>query len=241
MNLFKNVDPSWIPLLHSLAYQKPLVDFLESLKEESFQPAQAQIFRVFEMPVKEIKVVILGQAPYPKPGDAVGLAFAVSQNSKIPVLLQNIQKEIHETEGIDKNFEDVLTDTWKTLEHLERQGVFLLNTSLTTKTGESNSHPDMWEKFTSKIISYISFENPCVWLLWGKKARSYSATIKNPVIVTGYDRETIEEIPIDPEINYIIPGDNPMVVSMGEETFSKEGFYYTNILLGKKSLNKIIW
>ena len=58
MNLFKNADRSWIPLLHSLAYEETLLTFLENIREESFQPKYQDIFRVFEMPVNKIKLVI---------------------------------------------------------------------------------------------------------------------------------------------------------------------------------------
>lgn len=236
MNLFRNVHESWIPLLHSLAYKEPLVNFLTSLNEISYQPDYEKIFKVFEMPVKDIRLVILGQDPYPKPGDAIGTAFAVSEKSKMPEVLKNIRKEaLQSKEWVAAN-----TD-WQNLKHWTNQGVFLLNSALTVETGNAGSHLKYWKQFTETVVSYISAENPCVWMLWGKSAMSYSTKIKNPLIVEGYDKISIEDIPIDPTLNYIIPGEHPAVMSMGKESFSNNGFYYTNKILEKRSLKKIIW
>ena len=244
MNLFKNVHESWIPLLHSLAYKEPLVKFLSSLSEISFQPEFEKIFKVFEMPVKDIKVVILGQDPYPKPGDAIGRAYAVSDKSKMPFILRNIEKEIFRTKGIEvlNQDNDIVDQSWKTLNHWSEQGVFLLNTTLTVETGSAGSHIRYWKEFTEMIVQFISHENPCIWMLWGSYLKTHGSNIKNPFLVKGYDRESIEEIPIDPELNYIIPGEHPaMLIEEGEEGFSKDGFYYTNRVLEKRSLKKIIW
>ena len=77
MNPTEIIDKSWIPVLSQL-HQEPLKSFYEELLPNiSYQPLKEDIFRVFEMPVNKIKVVILGQDPYPTPGDAVGLAFAI--------------------------------------------------------------------------------------------------------------------------------------------------------------------
>ena len=243
MNLFNNVHESWVPLLHSLAYKEPLVSFLNSLNEISYQPEYKKIFKVFEMPVEDIKLVILGQEPYPRPGDAIGTAYAVSEKSVMPVILRNIEKELYKTEGIrimnDDN--DIVDQSWKTLNHWTEQGVFLLNTALTVETANAGSHLKYWKEFTDMIISFISHENPCVWMLWGSQALTYTAKIKNPLLVKGYDRNTIEDIPIDPELNYVIPGEHPIVLSAGQETFSNDGFYYTNRILKNKNFKQIIW
>lgn len=243
MNLFKNVHESWIPLLHSLAYKESMVNFLTSLNEISYQPMYEKIFKVFEMPVQDIKLVILGQEPYPIPGTAIGTAFAVSEKSKMPRVLRNIEKEVYETKGVrvmnDDN--DIVDQSWKTLEHWTNQGVFLLNCSLTVETGRANSHMKYWKEFTDMVISFISHEKPCIWMLWGDYARVKGAKIQNPLLVRGYDRISIEDVPIDPKINYIVPGKHPATITEKGLGFSEDGFYYTNRILEKQTLKKIIW
>lgn len=239
MNLFKNVHESWIPLLHSLAYKEPLVDFLDSLSEISYQPEFEKIFRVFQMPVKDIKVVILGQDPYPRPGDAIGYAFAINKGSKNPVSLRNIIKEIEDTDkdNINKSGEiDLLS--WVD------QGAFLLNAALTVETGKAGSHLKYWEEFTRTVISFISSENPCTWILWGRRAQSFKGYIKNVFEVKGYNKTTIEEIPIDPTLNYTISAPHPAAEAYAGGKagfFGSNCFYYTNRVLEKRSLKKIIW
>lgn len=239
MNLFKNVHKSWIPLLHSLAYKEPLADFLISLNEISFQPGFDKIFKVFEMPLKNIKVVILGQDPYPRPGDAIGYAFAINKDRKDPVSLRNIKKEIIESDLANCNPGNEI-DLLSWID----QGVFLLNTALTVETSNAGSHLKYWEEFTKTVISHISRENPCVWLLMGKRVQSNSGYIKNPFIVKGYNKETIEEIPIDTEFNYIISAPHPISEEYADGKagfFGSNCFYYTNRVLEKRSLNKITW
>jgi len=239
MNLFKNVHESWIPLLHSLAYKEPLVSFLSSLSTMSYQPEYEKIFRVFEMPVKDIKVVILGQDPYPRPGDAIGYAFAINEGRKLPVSLRNIVKEIEATDPFNINNEgDINLINWVD------QGVFLLNTALTVETGNAGSHLKYWTDFTKMVVSYISEENPCTWLLWGKKAQGHISNIKNPFEVKGYSRTTIEEIPVDPLFNYTISAPHPAAEAYAGGKagfFGSNCFYYTNKVLEKRSLKKITW
>jgi uracil-DNA glycosylase len=230
MNLFKNAHKSWVPLLYSLAYKEPLLTFLENLSEISFQPDVEEIFKVFEMPVEDIKVVIIGQEPYPIPGTANGLAFAVKENSKPTNILKSIRHELLKSKELTS------MQDWKTLEHLTDQGVFLLNGSLTSETGSQGSHAAYWKDFTDAVISFISVEKPCIWMLWGRVIKTRIKII-NPLLVEGYDKDTIEEIPIDPTLNYIVPGAHPVT----GEGFSGNGFFYVNRILDKKSLTQIIW
>lgn len=238
MNLFKNVHESWIPLLHSLAYKEPLMTFIAGLSQMSVQPEMSKIFRVFEMSVGDIKVVILGQDPYPIPQTANGLAYGVKDGAKIPKISDFIREEVVSTVpwSVQRSGEGATLEKW------ENQGVFLLNTALTVETGSAGSHVAHWREFTETIVSYISEINPCVWLLWGRNAHSYKIKIKNSLAIGGYDRETIEEIPVDNEINYVVLGMSPMVRVMEEvTTFSNDSFHMANKILEKKSLKQIIW
>ena len=123
---------------------------------------------------KDVKVVILGQDPYHGPNQAHGLSFSVSPGVKIPPSLLNIYKELNSDLGcyIPNN---------GYLKKWADQGVLLLNTSLTVKAGEANSHKNKgWEIFTDKIISLINEKtDPVVFLLWGNNAINKKKLITN--------------------------------------------------------------
>ena len=123
---------------------------------------------------KDVKVVILGQDPYHGPNQAHGLSFSVSPGVKIPPSLLNIYKELNSDLGcyIPNN---------GYLKKWADQGVLLLNTSLTVRAGEANSHKNKgWEIFTDKIISLINEKtDPVVFLLWGNNAINKKKLITN--------------------------------------------------------------
>ena len=123
---------------------------------------------------KDVKVVILGQDPYHGPNQAHGLSFSVSPGVKIPTSLLNIYKELNSDLGcyIPNN---------GYLKKWADQGVLLLNTSLTVRAGEANSHKNKgWEIFTDKIISLINEKtDPVVFLLWGNNAINKKKLITN--------------------------------------------------------------
>ncbi len=113
-----------------------------------------------------VKVVILGQDPYHGPGQAHGLAFSVQRGVPVPPSLQNIYKELHTDLGCT-------IPSHGNLEEWARQGVLLLNTVLTVRAGQANSHKNHgWEPITDRIISLLNGrETPMVFLLWGANAR----------------------------------------------------------------------
>jgi uracil-DNA glycosylase len=213
-----------------------MVSFLDSLKDKSIQPPLALIFKVFEMPVDKIKVVILGQNPYPRPGTAVGRAYAVPKETRMPAILEFIQKEVLRYQLNPIAMSSMLTGNWQALEHWTEQGVFLLNTALTVDT-EGGNHALEWKEFTEKVIAFISQENPCIWMLWGTYAHAFGNYILNPLEVEKYDDELMEDIPVDPLLNYTVSGLHPI----SGPGFSKEGFIKVNSLLEKRSLTKIMW
>jgi uracil-DNA glycosylase len=143
----------------------------EILVHGTFYPDSSLIFRVFRMPLHEIKIVILAQDPYPKRGQANGLAMSINPEVKITKTLQIVYRELlNETlEGglqISSSIEN-----WQTLHHWVDQGVFLFNTALTVGRGESNSHSIYWHEFIAGVIDIIAREVKPIWLLWGKNAR----------------------------------------------------------------------
>lgn len=123
---------------------------------------------------KDVKVVILGQDPYHGPNQAHGLSFSVSPGVKIPPSLLNIYKELNSDLGC-------YTPNNGYLKKWADQGVLLLNTSLTVRAGEANSHKNKgWEIFTDKIISLINEKtDPVVFLLWGNNAINKKKLITN--------------------------------------------------------------
>lgn len=238
-----NMHEDWTPL-KGLLYQEPLTTLNSCiLPEISYQPKKENIFKVFEMPLKSIKVVILGQDPYPTPGDAIGRAFAVSEQTKFPASLRIISQEI-EKEGFDLSNFPVEGQAWKTLEHWQEQGVFLLNTALTVETGKAGSHLKYWEEFTKIAISLISSQQPCIWILWGKKAEVFKPYIKNPFLVKGYDKELIQHIPTNDDWNYILTAPHPAAEAYSGGNAGFYGcnhFYYTNSILKKRKQKEIKW
>lgn len=243
MNPKDKIHPSWKPIL-SLLNQEPLLTLSqETLPNISFQPKPEDVFNAFQMPLSEVKVVILGQDPYPKPGDAIGYAFATAPNRNVPKSLQVLQKELKlnfpEEDWIFNN------PKWKTLDHWIESGVLLLNTALTVETGNAGSHLKEWERFTQMVIHYLSDMNPCIWLFWGAKAKAFIPFInKNPFHVKGYTEETIELIPSNPDWNYILTSGHPARELYPNGLGSFYGcnhFKYSNIILKKLQKPVITW
>lgn len=238
----ENVDSSW-SIVHNKVLLSPLDIFLrDELPNMSYQPAKENIFRVFEKPMSTVRVVILGQDPYPTPGNAIGLAFAVDKEAKIPASLRVIRSEVYEEYqlwwgGSDMSF--FQDEEWKTLEHWRRQGVMLLNTALTVETGKAGSHLDKWKDFTASIISYLSsLNNGIVFMLWGKKAQEFKYYIHNNVVIDGI----YEGIPTDR--NYILQSAHPAaeLYSGGKGGFiGCNHFSIANELLRLNKKETILW
>ena len=172
------IEQSWKDALGS-EFDKPyfasLVRFLHNEKAEGkrIYPPGGQIFKAFELtPVKEVKVVILGQDPYHGPGQAHGLSFSVPENMPAPPSLKNIFKEIETDLGVRMS-------GYPNLEKWARQGVLLLNAVLTVRSGEAASHSRIgWQEFTDAVIKHISSEcEGVVFMLWGNFARTKSELI----------------------------------------------------------------
>ena len=172
------IEQSWKDALGS-EFDKPyfasLVRFLHNEKAEGkrIYPPGGQIFKAFELtPVKDVKVVILGQDPYHGPGQAHGLSFSVPENMPAPPSLKNIFKEIETDLGVRMS-------GYPNLEKWARQGVLLLNAVLTVRSGEAASHSRIgWQEFTDAVIKHISSEcEGVVFMLWGNFARTKSELI----------------------------------------------------------------
>ena len=139
-------------------------------------PPKTMVFKVFQMDVKDIRIVLLGQDPYHGPNQAHGLSFSVPDGEKIPPSLKNIFKElILEFPERNYNFKSGNLEQWFT-----REKIFLLNSSLTVQRGKAGSDIKKWEAFTDQVIKFISEQNEdCVFLLLGNYAKSKNKFIKN--------------------------------------------------------------
>lgn len=236
------IHHSWNPIKGILNQDEMLRLNNEILPNSLYYPPKEQIFRVFQKPLSEIKVVILGQDPYPTPGNANGLAFAVNHNSKIPFSLEKIRQELIQEELSVSHYTSF---NWRTLEHWEQQGVFLLNTALTVESGKAGSHLKYWEYFIRNVIYYIAQNQPCIWLLWGKKAQSFAINMPQNKIfrVKGYNKETIEQIPANPYVNYILEAAHPAAEAYSNNAgfLGCNHFHFVNKILERNSQKTINW
>lgn len=172
MNAMIDIEASWKQYLKS-EFEKPyFAKLTENVRNEyknglCFPPAKL-VFNAFNLcPFNKVKVVILGQDPYHELGQAMGLSFSVPDGIMLPPSLQNIYKEIHSDLGKPIPTSGDLT-RWA------KQGVLLLNATLTVRAHEANSHQTLgWQNFTDAAIETINTHREhIVFMLWGGFARS---------------------------------------------------------------------
>ncbi len=199
-------------------YFKSLSDFVDREYENyTCYPSKENIYNALLLTsFDKVKVVILGQDPYHEPNQAHGLAFSVLCD-KLPPSLKNIYKEMKSDLGIDFNQDG-------NLEYLARQGVLLLNTTLTVRDGKALSHYGKgWETFTDNIIKEIDkCNNPIVFILWGNNARSKKKLLTNPN-------------------HLIIESAHPSPLSAYHGFFGSKPFSRTNEFLKDNNLEEIKW
>lgn len=165
------MDKSWLNIFENYENYDKLQELIKTIddkrKTTTIYPEQKDVFRVFELPLDKIKVVILGQDPYHNPDQACGLSFSVNDGVPLPKSLVNIYKELHD----DLNIPPAKTGN---LEPWFKQGVFLLNAVLTVEKNSPASHSKLgWQDFTDYIIKTISDKaDNVVFILWGAYARS---------------------------------------------------------------------
>ena len=181
-------------------------------------PSKSNVFYALRTtPFDKVKVIILGQDPYINPNQAHGLAFSVL-TEKLPPSLKNIYKEIESDLRIEMAKHNGNLTPWA------EQGVLLLNTTLTVRAGESNSHSKKgWEKFTDEIIKELNEDdNPKVFLLWGKNAQDKEKFITN-------------------KKHLILKAPHPSPLSAYNGFFGCKHFSKTNNFLKKNNLSEIDW
>lgn len=216
------IDSTWEEILNGefeKEYFKNLTEFVkkEYLTQTIFPPGPF-IFRAFnECSFDKVKVVILGQDPYHTPGVANGMSFSANPDKKVPPSLQNIYKELHSDLGNPISSNPDLTN-WA------RQGVLLLNATLTVRQGEAGSHQGKgWEEFTNNVIRIISEKKEnLVFILWGAFAQKK------------------EEL-IDVNKHFIIKSPHPSPFSAHNGFFGSKPFSKTNDYLSSKGMSVIEW
>jgi ATP-dependent DNA helicase PIF1 len=165
--LYDTIPGGWKNNISSC--QEKLLELSNTLAPKDFLPSRECIWRALELtPLETVKVVILGQDPYPTPGNAHGLAFSVLPDVPIPASLKNIYKELA------SDIEGFKAPKHGNLEGWAKQGVMLLNTVLTVEAGDPQSHSKIgWEEITDQIIRSIAAKNTgVIFVLWGKSAQA---------------------------------------------------------------------
>lgn len=167
------VHESWHPLFNQ--HLTELNQILSEIKKLEIAPIRAQVFRAFRSPRENVKVVIVGQDPYPTPGMADGLAFSVSNSVRaLPASLRNIFREYSDDLGLKPPQSGDLS-AWS------EQGVMLLNRSLTTVVGERNAHVQLgWKSFTDAVAQDLGALN-VIAILWGAHAQELSSYFSHTI------------------------------------------------------------
>jgi len=201
------------------SYFKQLTDFVkQEYKTETVYPSGNNIFRAFDQcSFDKVKVVILGQDPYHGPGQANGLCFSVKEGVSFPPSLVNIFKEIKDDLGKDIPPNGSL-DRWA------KQGVLLLNSTLTVRAHQAGSHQNKgWETFTDAVIERLASQKQgLVYFLWGSYAQK-KATIVNS------------------ETNLVLKAPHPSPLSSYRGFFGCKHFSQANAYIEESGLEKIDW
>ena len=200
-------------------YMKELFNQLHQQYEtEVVYPPKNEVFHAFQLtPYSQVKVVILGQDPYHGPNQANGLSFSVEAGTKLPPSLRNIFNELVEDIKCEYPSSGDLS-SWA------KQGVLLLNTTLTVKESQPMSHTGMgWERFTDVVLSEINKKStPVVFILWGKHAQSKKKLINQSK-------------------HFVIESAHPSPLSARRGFFGSHPFSKTNTFLISKGLTPINW
>lgn len=225
MNTFEQLidplDPGWEAALAPA--EAPFAAVAEELRQrrrrENILPEPANILRAFRQPFEEVKVLVIGQDPYPTPGHPIGLSFAVAAEVRpLPRSLGNIFKELHSDLGIPPSPHGDLT-AWA------RQGVLMLNRVLTVTAGAPASHRGIgWEAVTETAVRALADRGtPLVSILWGAQARQLQ-----PILNSGSHTEVITS-----------PHPSPLSASRG--FFGSRPFSRANAALESLGAQPVDW
>ncbi|MDK8781643.1 uracil-DNA glycosylase [Actinotignum timonense] len=212
------ISPDWA---RALAPVEPIIHEMGTfLREENaagrgYLPAGKNVLRAFTYPLDSVKVLIVGQDPYPTPGNAVGLSFSVAPNVAPPRSLVNIFRELHDDVGAPLPSSGDLTPWCE-------QGVMLLNRVLTVTPNNANSHRGRgWEKVTDHAIRTLAARGkPLVAILWGRNAQELRPLLGNTPVIAS-------------------PHPSPLSASRG--FFGSKPFSRANALLAEQGTSPVDW
>jgi uracil-DNA glycosylase len=227
--------PSWNGFLTAKNCQ--LLDQIEKEIKSTgreFTPPSPFVLRFLQVPVENIKIIILGQDPYPQRGVATGRAFEVgtlkSWHDKFSnISLKNIVRAIYNAcSGKILKYSEIMrlspgdftiSPPGKLFSSWEEQGVLLLNTSFTVETGKPGSHAKIWENFSSLLLRFLSLEKPdLIWFLWGNHAK---------------------QITKDLPLNNVLKSQHPMMCYEGQGR--KDDFLFGEINPFKETIHLVDW
>ncbi len=217
-----NIGNEWDGILKGEFEKEYYLKLREFLKYEyshyEVYPNMYDIFNSLKYTsYNSVKAVILGQDPYHEPGQAHGLCFSVKKGTPLPPSLQNIYKELYSDLGIPPAKHGELI-SWA------QNGVLMMNTVLTVRRGQANSHKNHgWEIFTDRVIELLNRrEKPIVFILWGGNARSKTKLITNPN-------------------HFILQSAHPSPLSAYNGFFGNKHFSKTNEFLVQHGIEPIDW
>jgi len=207
---FSAMHPTWQSRLS--ASKDLLAEIEEHLRSETdTTPNPALVMRAFEQPFDSIKVLLIGQDPYPTHGVACGLAFAVSSGAKHPQSLKNLMRELATDLPAVSNLGE--------LSRWSNQGIMLLNSALTTKIGDAGAHAKIWSSFTKAVIQELD-SSSMVCLSLGEHAKKLSQTI---------------------ELGEVVQATHPSPLSASRGFFGSRIYSRVNSALQAKGLAPIDW
>jgi len=221
--MLSNLNPSWQSILTEEIQKPYFTDLMKTVDEEyknsTCFPPKELIFAAFEYcSFEDLKVVIIGQDPYHGINEANGLCFSVNDSVRIPPSLRNIFKELNDDLGT------IFFPTSGNLERWAKQGVLLLNASLSVRKDSPNSHKHLkWNLFTDAIIHRISEEKEnVVFLLWGSFAQKKGAKI-------------------DRTKHLVLESGHPSFANVHKKWFGNKHFSKSNLYLVENGISPIEW
>ncbi|MEX0931096.1 MAG: uracil-DNA glycosylase [Candidatus Paceibacterota bacterium] len=200
-------------------FKKLTADIAEEYRTATIYPSKENLFTAFELcPFNSVKVVILGQDPYHGPKQAIGLSFAIGTAVRLPPSLRNIFKEIQADTGTQGKYTNGDLSRWA------KQGVLLLNSTLTVRAGEPGSHQNKgWELFTDAVTTALSQKREhLVFMLWGNSAKNKGAHV-------------------DSSKHLVLQSPHPSPFSAHSGFFGCKHFSKANAYLEAHAISKIDW